>query len=120
MIKTIGGNEFTFNTKLGTTLKIKKRFNKPFNAVLENIDKMDVEDLIRLLHCGIDENETPLNDFKDHLLETIGLMELYELVQSFIKQIQYPGLSDEEIDAKLKEKNLEAQAMQNMTSLKNS
>lgn len=116
MIKEIGGNSYEFNTKLGTTLKIKKKFNKPFNMVLDGIDKMDVEDLIKLLHCGLNEDDVSLNDFKEHLLETIGLMELYDLVQSFIKQIQYPGLTDEEIDAKLKEKNQEAQALKNMTS----
>ena len=47
------------------------------------------------------------------------MMELYDLVQMFIKKIQYPGLSIEEIDAKIEEKNKQAQAMGiNMTSLK--
>lgn len=116
MIKEIGGREFEFNVKLGTTLKIKKKFNKSFNQVLGEIDKLDVEDLIKLLHCGLNEEEIKLDDFKAHLLDTIGLMELYELVQSFIKRIQYPGLTEEEIDKKIKEKNQEAQALKDMIS----
>ena len=42
------------------------------------------------------------------------MMDLFELVQKFIKQIQYPGLTEEEIDKKLEEKNLKAQAYKNM------
>ena len=46
-------------------------------------------------------------------------MDLYDVVQMFIKKIQYPGLTIEEIDKKIEEKNKEAQALGiNMTSLK--
>lgn len=118
MDKMIGNETYTFNVKLGTTIKIKKAFNKNFNQVLADIDKYDVEDLIKLLYCGIDEKEVTKDDFKNAILENIGLMELYELVQSFIKKIQYPGLTEEEIDKKIMEKNQHAQAL-NMTSSNN-
>ena len=117
MIKEIGNVEYNFNVKLGTTVKIKKAFNKSFNQVLSELDKFDVEDLIKLLYCGIDESITK-DEFKNNLLDNLGLMELYELVEQFIKQIQYPGLSEEEIEKKIIEKNQKAQAMQNMISLK--
>lgn len=116
MIKTIGNQEYDFNVKLGTTLKIKKAFNKNFNQVLANIEDYDAEDLIKLLYCGINEQEVSKEEFKNAVLENCGLMELYELVQSFIKGIQYPGLSEEEIDKKIVEKNKQAQAL-GMTGL---
>lgn len=118
MIKTIGNQEYEFNVKLGTTIKIKKAFGKSFNQVLNDLEKFDIEDLIKLLYCGIDENKCTKDEFKEHLLDSIGMMELYDLVECFIKQIQYPGLTEEEIDKKIMEKNQKAQAMQNMTSLK--
>ncbi len=118
MLKTIGNQEYEFNVKLGTTIKIKKKFNKSFTQVLNDIEKFDVEDLIKLLHCGLDEEKIKLDEFKENLLENIGMMELYDLVECFIKQIQYPGLTEEEIEKKIIEKNQKAQAMQNMTSLK--
>ena len=118
MNKTIGNTEYEFNVKLGTTIKIKKAFNKSFNQVLNDLEKFDVEDLIKLLYCGINENEHTKDAFKENLLDNLGLMELYELVESFIKQIQYPGLTEEEIEKKVIEKNQKAQAMQNMISLK--
>lgn len=117
MIKEINGTEYKFNVKLGTTIKIKKAFGKSFNNVLSDLDKMDVEDLIKLLYCGINEEEHSKEDFKNAILENVGLMELYEIVQSFIKQIQYPGLTEEQIDKKIIEKNQQAQAMQNLISL---
>lgn len=110
MEKQIGETTYTFNVKLGVTIKIKKAFGKPFNQVLAEIDKFDVEDLIKLLFCGIDETQHTRDEFKENILENVGLMDLYELVQSFIKKIQYPGLTEEEIDKKLAEKNLQAQA----------
>lgn len=117
MNKTIGNTDYEFNVKLGTTIKIKKAFGKSFNQVLNDLEKFDVEDLIKLLYCGIDESITK-EDFKNAILENCGLMEVYELVESFIKQIQYPGLTDEEIEKKVMEKNQKAQAMQNMISLR--
>ena len=109
MIKEIGNKEYEFNVKLGVTIEIKKKLNKSFNQVLNEMDKMDVADLIKLLYCGVNK-EIPYSDFEQDVLDNIGLMELYELVQSFIKKIQYPGLTEEEIDKKLEEKNLEYQA----------
>lgn len=114
----IGDKELEFNVKLGTTIKIKKAFNKPFNAVLGSLDKLDVDELIKLLYCGLNETQISKEEFSTLCYDNLGLMELYELVQLFIKKIQYPGLEIEEIDKKLEEKNKLAQAQGiNMTSL---
>lgn len=115
----IGEKEYEFNVKLGTTIKIKKAFNKPFNDVLGTLDKLDVDELIKLLYCGIDENKHTKEEFTEDIYNELGLMELYDIVQLFIKKIQYPGLTEEEIDKKLMEKNQKAQELKGMTSLKN-
>lgn len=119
MNQTIGDKELEFNVKLGTTVKIKKAFNKNFNDVLKSLDKLDVDDLIKLLYCGLSEEQITKDDFSTLCYDNLGLMELYDIVQMFIKKIQYPGLSIEEIDKKIEEKNLQAQKLGiNMTSLK--
>ena len=119
MNQTIGDKELEFNVKLGTTVKIKKAFNKNFNDILKSLDKLDVDDLIKLLYCGLTEEQIIKDDFTTLCYDNLGLMELYDLVQMFIKKIQYPGLSIEEIDKKIEEKNLQAQKLGiNMTSLK--
>ena len=43
---TIGEKELEFNVKLGTTVKIKKAFNKNFNDILKTLDKLDIEELM--------------------------------------------------------------------------
>ena len=119
MNETIGSKELEFNVKLGTTVKIKKAFNKQFNDILKTLDKLDVEDLIKLLYCGLSEDQITKDEFTELCYDNLGLMELYDLVQKFIKKIQYPGLSIEEIDKKIEEKNLQAQKLGiNTTSLK--
>ena len=108
---TIGDKELEFNVKLGTTVKIKKAFNKQFNQVLKDLAKLDIDELIKLLYCGISEDKMSKEEFTNLCYDNLGMMELYELVQMFIKKIQYPGLTFEEIDKKLEEKNKQAQAM---------
>ena len=116
---TIGDKELNFNVKLGTTVKIKKAFNKNFNDILKSLDKLDVEELIKLLYCGLSEDKITKQEFTDLCYDNLGLMDLYDVVQMFIKKIQYPGLTIEEIDKKIEEKNKEAQALGiNTTSLK--
>ena len=116
---TLGNKELEFNVKLGTTVKIKKAFNKQFNEILKTLDKLDIDDLIKLLYCGLTEEQISKEDFTQLCYDNIGLMELYDAVQMFIKKIQYPGLTIEEIDKKIEEKNLQAQKLGiNMTSLK--
>lgn len=114
MIETIGNEEYNFNVKLGVTVKIKKAFGKSFNDLLRTLDKLDIEDYIKLLYQGLDTDKITLDNFKEVCYENLGMMDLFELVQKFIKKIQYPGLTEEEIDKKLEEKNLKAQAYKNL------
>lgn len=107
----IGDKVLTLNTKLIVTKNIKLRMKKSFNTILQNIANMDIEDYINLLYCGIDSKEMSFDEFETLVYENIGIMELYEIVTNFIKQLQYPGLSIEEIDKKLEEKNLQAQKL---------
>lgn len=111
MIEKIGNQEFEFDCKLRTTIKIKKAFNKPFNDVMRGLGEMDTMDLIKLLYTGIDSEKVKKEDFEDVILDNLGNMELIELVERFIMKIQYPGLEIDEIEAKIDEKNKKAQAL---------
>lgn len=112
MLYTIGEKELDFNVKLGVTKKIKETFKgDSFNSVLKKLDKMDIPELIKLLYCGLDEEQLSYSEFKDLCYDNMGMGDLYDLVQLFIKKIQYPGLTEEEIDKKLAEKKSQAQMM---------
>lgn len=109
----IAGHTFVFNCRLGTTVKIQKAFKKNITQVLDDLVNMKTVDIIALLHTGIDGDKYTLTEFQDILLDSIGMGELYTMVKLFAYKIQYPDLDFDEIEEKLKEDKLEAEAEKN-------
>lgn len=112
MTLKIVDREFDFNCKLGTCIKIKNKFGKNYNQIINDIDKLDVNDLIKLLYCGLDKEQISEDDFRSYLLDNCGMGDLYDYVSWFIKQLQYPGLTEDEIEKKLIEKKEKAARLQ--------
>lgn len=104
MLRTIQGREFDFNCKLGATVRIKSKFKKTYNQVVEDLDKLDAEGMIALLYCGLSPEQISETDFIAYIFETCGMGDLTDEISWFIKQIQYPGLTEDEIEKKLSEK----------------
>lgn len=93
--------EFELIEKLETAMFIQKRFSKPFLQVAKSIGNMSVEELVSFLTCGLRANVMPAEEFKQLVLENMGLAELYDAVSGLTMAIQYPGLTEEEIEKKL-------------------
>lgn len=93
--------EIELSEKLQTSLNIQKRFSKPFLAVAKSVGNMPVEELVSYLGCGLRGNIMSIDDFKDLILENMGLAELYDAVGDLTQAIQYPGLTEDEIEKKL-------------------
>lgn len=93
--------EFELIEKLETALFIQKRFSKPFLQVAKSIGNMSVEELVSFLTCGLRANIMPTDEFKQLVLENMGLADLYDAVSALTMAIQYPGLTEEEIEKKL-------------------
>lgn len=94
-------------TTLRTAMNIQKKFRKPYMQVLANIDTLDLEEQIKIIHCGIElgnNKELCFEDFKEYILDELGLEDLENYLETFINGLQYPGLSEEEIEKKLIEK----------------
>ena len=104
--------EYDFNCKLITCVKIKNKFNKNYNQLISEIETMDVNDMISLLYCGLNKDEVDESDFRNYLLDNCGMGDLYDYVSWFVKQLQYPGLSEEEIEKKLLMKKQQAEKFQ--------
>lgn len=109
MLKEIGGREFDFNCKLGVTVRIKSKFKKTYNQLVEELEKLDATDMVALLYCGLSPEQITESEFINHCFETVGLGDLTDAIAWFIKQIQYPGLTEDEIEKKLEEKRAMAQ-----------
>lgn len=97
MFVKIKEEEFEFNTKLGTTFKIEERFKKPYLRVLSGIENMTATEQIKMLSCGL--NKDDVERFKN-AISNEGLGELSNILEIFIDELQYPGLSEEEREQK--------------------
>lgn len=112
MILDIQGKEFDFNTTLGVTVRIKSKFKKSYNQIIGELDKLDTDEMIALLYCGLRPEQIAETEFKEYMFENCGMGDLTDAVTWFVKQIQYPGLSEEEIEKKLMEKRKQVSQLQ--------
>ncbi len=96
----IGKEEIELSCKLGVTKDIKKAMGKSYMDVMRSMDKLDIDDIIKFLHCGVEKTGYTLSEFKELVYDNCGVAELYEHAGNFIKKLQYPHMTIEEIDAK--------------------
>ena len=101
MFIKLNEKEFEINTKLGTTFTIEERFKKPYLRVLSEIQNLTAKEQIELLNCGINKEEK--NEFKE-ALKDVGIGYLTEILEEFIEELQYPGLTEKEREEKKLEK----------------
>jgi len=116
---TIGGQEFNLDTRLRVCYELQKQFNKKYMEIFKSISTMGIEEQIKMLYCGLskeDKEKTSLTSFVDLLLDNIGLDEMLDHITKFVNQIQYPGLTEEEIEKKVQEKQAKLNKMK-MTGL---
>lgn len=115
----IGEQELQCITTLRVAITIQSKFRKPYMQVLENVEKLDLSEQIKLLYCGIELGEDKVKiteeEFKTLILdnEKYGIEGLITDLERFINALQYPGLSEEEIEKKLLEKVKKYKKIQN-------
>lgn len=116
MKEKINGKTFEFNCKLRTCVKIRGRFKKTYNEIIDQLDKMTEEELAIFLYVGIvfdEKNAMSEEEFINLVLDSdMGIGDLLDLVMKYAKRLQYPGLSEEELEKKLLEKKAEADKYQ--------
>lgn len=109
----INGREFEFNCKLRTCVKIRGRFKKTYNQLIKEMDALGEDELAIFLYQGIVDANMTEKEFIDFVLDgDMGMGDLIDLVIKYSKQLQYPGLNEEEIEKKLMEKKEEAEKYQ--------
>lgn len=90
-------------TTLRAAMNIQKEFKKPYMVILKNLENLDLEEQIRILYIGIKlaNSELKFEDFKNYILDEVGLEQLGEYLEQFVNGLQYPGLTKDEIEKKL-------------------
>ena len=111
--------DYEVKTTLGTIRDIEKSFNKPFFDVVNEISKMKMDDQMRLLYIGAKkaDNNLTQEDFFSKCEEYLGIGDLFEYLEKYFYSLQYPGLSDEEVQSKIQKKLQQSRDMQQNRAL---
>ncbi len=91
-------------TTLRTAMNIQKKFRKPYMQILKQIEDLDLEEQLKILYAGIElgkNSDIKFEELKEYFLDNVGLEALGEYIEEFVNGLQYPGLSEEEIEKKL-------------------
>lgn len=94
----LGSSEIEFSNKLGVTRDLKKAFNKDYNVLVGNLDKLTMDDMIKFIYtCKVDKEDN-LKDFTDWVYDEsgAGVVNIMELLQELVLQIQYPNVTPDE------------------------
>lgn len=114
------GKEYEVKCTLGTIKDIESRFNKPFYTLLSDVNKMTTTEQVRFLYVGVKRADPQVEEkeFAADCEDNLGLGMLSEYIEQYILELQYPGMSKEEIQKKLEKKLQQAEAMKAFAGIK--
>ena len=98
--------DYEVKATLGTIRDIEKAFGKTFFDVVNSISKMTIEEQIKLLYVGVRKAHPDINEATFNALceEYLGIGDLMEYLEKYFYALQYPGLSDEEVQERIEKK----------------
>jgi hypothetical protein len=98
--------EYEVKTTLGTIRDIEKSFGKSFFEVVGNMTAMKVEEQIKLLYFGIRKAYPEMTEQSFNILceNHIGIGDLMEYLEKYFYALQYPGLSEQEVQERIEKK----------------
>jgi len=107
--------DYEVKTTLGTIRDIEKAFGKSFFEVVNAIGSMKVVEQIKLLYVGVHKAhpEMTAEAFNALCENYIGIGDLMEYLEKYFYALQYPGLSEQEVQERIEKKlqrNRELQA----------
>lgn len=110
--------EYEIKCTLGTIKEIESRFNKPFLTLLGGLDKLTTSEQIKLLYVGARRADPSLSeeDFIAACDENLGLGSLSDYIEEYVLQLQYPGLTREEVQQKIEKKLARSRQLQAATT----
>lgn len=98
--------EYEIKCTLGTIKDIESKFGKPFFTLISAFDKLTTTEQIQMLYVGARRADPSLSEkeFVSACEDNLGLGMLSDYLEEFIMQLQYPGLTHEEVQQKLEKK----------------
>lgn len=98
--------QYQVKTTLGTIRDIEQVFGKSFFEVVNSVSKMKVEDQVKLLYVGVKRFNPELTEdtFNSLCEDYLGIGDLMEYLEKYFYSLQYPGLSEEQVQEKIEKK----------------
>ncbi len=102
----INGQEYPMKTSLRVAYQLQSEFgHKPYMQILQEVDKMKLEQQIKLLYISFNlanPNVMTFNQFLDYFLDEGAFVQVTKKMAELIEAITYNGMSPEEIEASKK------------------
>lgn len=98
--------EYEVKTTLGTIRDIEKAFGRPFFEVAGDIAKMKTDEQIKLLFVGVKRANLNITEevFNNACEDYLGIGDLMDYLEKYLYALQYPGLTEEEVQQKIEKK----------------
>ena len=101
--------EYEVKCTLGVIRDIEKGFNKAFYTLMGEIGKLTTSEQMKFLFYGFRKINPEISEQQFYALceDNLGLGQLTDYLETYLYQLQYPGMSKEEID-QIMQKKLQA------------
>ncbi|MCL2797033.1 MAG: hypothetical protein FWD58_03140 [Firmicutes bacterium] len=111
--------DYEVKTTLGTIRDIEKAFGKSFFEVVNSVSTMKIEEQIKLLYVGLRKAHPEMAEAAFNALceEYLGIGDLMEYLEKYFYALQYPGLSEEEVQDRIEKKLQKSREIRKMRSL---
>ncbi len=104
----INNDTVEIKTNLNVAFKLQDQFKLPYMKVIEHITTKDagIDEQVKFLYIGYQSGGGTLTEeeFCKRLLESNGINQINDYLEKMILELQYPGMSEEEIEEELKKK----------------
>lgn len=104
----LNNNTIEINANLNVAFKLQERFQMPYMKVIEHITTKEakIDEQIKFLFICYQNGGGTLSeqDFGEQLLNCNGISQINEYLEQMILNLQYPGMSEAEIEEELKKK----------------
>ena len=103
MILTMNGQDYEVKTTLRVAYQMQAEFgHKPYMQILQDVDKLKLEQQIKLLYIGFNlanPNVMTFQQFLDYWLDNGAFLGITKKMAELVEAITYNGMTKEEIEA---------------------
>lgn len=106
--------EYEVKCNLGTIREIEKSIGQGFYGIMQNISALTTDQQLKMLFAGV-KRANPAMSFEEFYTlceENLGMGDLMEYLEKYLYALQYPGLSEEEVQQKIEKKLQRSRVLQ--------